>query len=614
MKKKFLSILIFVLGMFGLVQNVTAASAPSTIKTTGITQVKSYVSGVPTVYVKNTANGISIYCEESNKKFPRNSTMTLSREAHQGFVYIIDNEPNTGNSTVDYYIMQTAVWWFKDLVGGTSNLSSSAKNNIINSYNSNSVSRAIYDLVSGAKAYSQTSGSISLSGNTKFTISNGNYVSGKITISKRNVKSVNLKLVGAPSGAQIINKTSNSFQVSVPVSSVAAGSTVNFKVEASGVYYTYHAYEYFYDSSHQYVLLGELYSESHSVDDDISFSITKEEEKHNKLTIYKVDESGNYVKNAKLALYKGDCTNTTCASTNLYKSWTTDANYKYFDDVPVGTYTLVEESAPKGYLIANKQKVNITAQDGTYKVTMVDKKIAKVRISKTDITGTNELAGATLVLKDSTGKEIDKWVSTTTAHYVELKPGEYTLTETIAPKGYKLSETVITFKVDENNNIYEKVNGTFNKVDYIKMVNELKDKKSIKINKLDSETKEYVSGAILMIKNSKGETVATITTTNSASYIVLEEGEYVLSEEAAPSGYELTTEKIYFSVDDEGNIKIKNNGEYVDAVSLTVYNKKEEPEIIIVPKTGLTSTLTYIAGGIILAGGAAVLIKNGKEN
>lgn len=146
------------------------------------------------------------------------------------------------------------------------------------------------------------------------------------------------------------------------------------------------------------------------------------------------------------------------------------------------------------------------------------------------------------------------------------------------------------------------------------MVNELKDKKSIKINKLDSETKEYVSGAILMIKNSKGETVATITTTNSASYIVLEAGEYVLSEEAAPSGYELTTEKIYFSVDDEGNIKIKNNGEYVDAVSLTVYNKKEEPEIIVVPKTGLTSTLTYIAGGIILAGGAAVLIKNGKEN
>lgn len=613
MKKKFLSILIFVLGMFGLVQNVTAASAPSTIKTTGITQVKSYVSGVPTVYVKNTADGISIYCEEANKKFPRNSTMTLSREAHQGFVYIIDNEPNTGNSTVDYYIMQTAVWWFKDLVGGTSNLSSSAKNNIINSYNSNSVSRAIYDLVSGAKAYSQTSGSISLSGNTKFTISNGNYVSGEITISKRNVKSVNLKLVGAPSGAQIINKTSNSFQVSVPVSSVAAGSTVNFKVEASGVYYTYHAYEYFYDSSHQYVLLGELYSESHSVDDDISFSITKEE-KHNKLTIYKVDESGNYVKNAKLALYKGDCSNTTCASTNLYKSWTTDANYKYFDDVPVGTYTLVEESAPKGYLIANKQKVNITAQDGIYKVTMVDKKIAKVRISKTDITGTNEIAGATLVLKDSTGKEIDKWVSTTTAHYVELKPGEYTLTETIAPKGYKLSETVITFKVDENNNVYEKVNGTFNKVDYIKMVNELKDKKSIKINKLDSETKEYVSGAILMIKNSKGETVATITTTNSASYIVLEAGEYVLSEEAAPSGYELTTEKIYFSVDDEGNIKIKNNGEYVDAVSLTVYNKKEEPEIIVVPKTGLTSTLTYIAGGIILAGGAAVLIKNGKEN
>lgn len=37
------------------------------------------------------------------------------------------------------------------------------------------------------------------------------------------------------------------------------------------------------------------------------------------------------------------------------------------------------------------------------------------------------------------------------------------------------------------------------------MINELVDKSAIKINKLDSKTNKYVSGAILMIKIIKGK-------------------------------------------------------------------------------------------------------------
>ena len=72
----------------------------------------------------------------------------------------------------------------------------------------------------------------------------------------------------------------------------------------------------------------------------------------------------------------------------------------------------------------------------------------------TDITNKKELPGATLVVKDyETGKEIKKWVSTNEPTFIELEPGIYTLTETIAPDGYILSSETITFTVKDDGTI-----------------------------------------------------------------------------------------------------------------------------------------------------------------
>ena len=181
----------------------------------------------------------------------------------------------------------------------------------------------------------------------------------------------------------------------------------------------------------------------------------------NSLKVYKVDENDNYVKGAKLALYKEDCTNKTCTESKLYKTWTSGSSAMVFTDIPMGTYTLVEVEAPNGYKVAAKKKVVVNSTSKTFKITMVDEKIksTKVKISKTDVTGSKEVPGATLVVKDASGSVVDKWVSTNEAHYVTVDPGVYTLTETIAPKGYKLSTTTITFKVDEDLNLYELVDG-----------------------------------------------------------------------------------------------------------------------------------------------------------
>lgn len=709
MKKKIFTLLFLLLSVFGF--SLKADAAPATIKTTSLGKSSNLISGVPTVYIKHTSDSIYLYCEEALKKYPANTTIKLKGEAPKGMVYILKNRPNTGNANTDYYIMQTAVWWYRDIWSGTNNISQATKNKIINGRNSNTIYNKIYNLVEGAQYYSEVIGSMSISGNNKFTEQGAYYVSDTITVKTLGIANYNIDLIGAPYGTIITNRSGNTFRVSVPVSSVAEGRTISFQVKVSGSYTLNTAYEYDYGANYQYVLYGKLDTANKPVSASLNLSVTKPEEnifkvykvdedgdyvkgaklalyegnctnkkcsssnlyetwtttnsakvfeniprgiytlveisapsgyeiadkmyvnissnsgtfkvemvdyeiEENSLKVYKVDENDNYVKGAKLALYKEDCANKTCTESKLYKTWTSGTSAMVFTDIPMGTYTLVEVEAPNGYKVAAKKKVVVNSTNKTFKITMVDEKIksTKVKISKTDVTGSKEVPGATLVVKDASGSVVEKWVSTNEAHYVTVDPGVYTLTETIAPKGYKLSTTTITFKVDEDLNLYELVDGKYTKVDHIKMINELIDKSAIKINKLDSKTNKYVSGAILMIKNNKGETVATITTTDSASYINLDEGEYVLSEEAAPSGYEKTDTKVYFTVDAEGKIKIKGSNGYVDAVEITIYNQKEEDEIILVPATGLSSTITYVVGTLVVSAGAVMLYRNGKQN
>ena len=73
------------------------------------------------------------------------------------------------------------------------------------------------------------------------------------------------------------------------------------------------------------------------------------------------------------------------------------------------------------------------------------------KISKIDVTNSNELPGATLVVtskNDSTKKWT--WVSTNKPHLIFLEDGDYTLCETIAPSGYEMQTECINFSVDNS--------------------------------------------------------------------------------------------------------------------------------------------------------------------
>ena len=169
--------------------------------------------------------------------------------------------------------------------------------------------------------------------------------------------------------------------------------------------------------------------------------------------------------------------------------------------------------------------------------------VDKILVSKQDITTKQELPGATLQVKDNTGKVVDSWTSTSTPHEMHLTPGSYTLSETIAPNGYDLSTSTIKFNVT-NKGITTKV---------VMYNSKTPEKKSVSISKQDITTKEELPGATLVLKDASGNTIDTWVSEATPHVITdLKQGSYTLSETIAPEGYELTTETVKFDVDENG--------------------------------------------------------------
>ena len=140
---------------------------------------------------------------------------------------------------------------------------------------------------------------------------------------------------------------------------------------------------------------------------------------------------------------------------------TTGADGKaVFSDLPLGSYTYQEISAPDGYVV-DDTKYQITITTGTLNITETrTNTMAKgsITVRKVDVTG-SPLAGAELLLETSTDgqawTEVGKITtdSTGVAKWENLKIGaQYRVTETKAPAGYTLlTEPLFTGVLDSSN-------------------------------------------------------------------------------------------------------------------------------------------------------------------
>lgn len=105
-------------------------------------------------------------------------------------------------------------------------------------------------------------------------------------------------------------------------------------------------------------------------------------------------------------------------------------------------YVLKETKTPNGYATFKTQ--TFTAEEGKDTVLSMTDEDTKIEISKQDITTKKELEGAKLKVTDKDAKVIDEWTSGKQPHMIKnLTAGEtYTLTEVIAPKNYKVAESI----------------------------------------------------------------------------------------------------------------------------------------------------------------------------
>ena len=267
------------------------------------------------------------------------------------------------------------------------------------------------------------------------------------------------------------------------------------------------------------------------------------------------------------------------------------------------TYTLTETRPADGFVTAgsisfqlvegeNKQTLVAVVRDG--KVTLQQDNIVrmvddttKVEISKTDITGEEEIPGCELEIKEKdTDTVLDAWTSTEEKHLIEQKfvAGKtYVLTEKRPADGYVTADS-IEFTVEDTGEIQR--------------VGMKDDTTKIRLIKLASDTGQGMRGAKFEVYDSQGKKVMSFRSKEDGYDITgkLAVGEtYTFKEVEAPKGYRLA-KPVKYTVKDTGEVQ-----------EISVTDKKiPKPKV---PQTGGTTPFAVVAvlffvlgsGGFIMA-------------
>ena len=304
---------------------------------------------------------------------------------------------------------------------------------------------------------------------------------------------------------------------------------------------------------------------------------------HNKadvhIRVHKADENNpdKYINGAKYGIYndKGKLLEELVTSTVKKGSITYDGFAESVDTYPFGDYYIQEIEAPPGYLLdTTKYEFTLNADTldrytGTgpsysfnHKTIGTEETPTSVYITKTDITGKNEVEGAKLILKQG-NTVIDEWTSSTEPHkiYGLVFGTEYTLSETISPDGYATTES-ITFTYSEDGQIVQ-MKDDITKYQFVK-----KDNKG-----------NILSGATLQLSDEDTKDVVAEWTTSETPYTVskLTVGKtYRLKELSAPSPMYKLADDITFTVKDTPEIQTITMVDEINYGSVTIQKQDEE--------------------------------------
>lgn len=254
------------------------------------------------------------------------------------------------------------------------------------------------------------------------------------------------------------------------------------------------------------------------------------------LEVIKTDEAGKRLAGAEFEVRD--------TQNKVISKITTNANGSAtVNNLPLGTYQLVETKAPVGYELDSTPKTIVISKEdpnGVIRVTVKNKQektTGALEVIKIDEAG-KQLAGAEFEIYNSADELVGKITTDTSGsgQLTDLPYGTYKLIESKAPEGYELdtAEKFITLaKTDPNGKA---------SIDVINKKIELPKLGALKITKYvkDSAPIIYLSGATFEVYNNNNQLIGKYKTDENGEILLndLEPGKYYVVEVEAPPGYE----------------------------------------------------------------------------
>ncbi|MDE5630970.1 MAG: hypothetical protein K2I70_05150 [Bacilli bacterium] len=253
-----------------------ATSLPDSVVTDPEREVE-YIKNFP-VIVKSAGNGrYYIYCMNLSATYGGGIQFNKTGVVDPGYIYILNNKPNTGDKDKDFYIVQMAVWYYEDYLNQNNfNLVSEVKKYIINHRNTEEVSKKIYDLYDGAKNYKEVVGELSIEKEKVTFVKDGDYfVSSEIKVYSKNLSgNIKYSLSNAPAGAMIVRGSKNdTVRVKVPVAKIDQGKQITLSMNVEGEYSKYTGYYYFHSSKYQKLLFQDALETKKVLKDSIEMTV-----------------------------------------------------------------------------------------------------------------------------------------------------------------------------------------------------------------------------------------------------------------------------------------------------------------------------------------------------
>ena len=259
------------------------------------------------------------------------------------------------------------------------------------------------------------------------------------------------------------------------------------------------------------------------------------------LSVLKVNEKDEPLTGATFEILKEDGTETGL------KADTDDTGEVTFTGLPLGNYLLKESKAPNGYEINPDYEVGkaITLVEDMDTIKVVNKETIpnSVELTKTDSQTKEPLAGAKFKLEKIDGELISEDHETDADGQFKvtgLPKGDYQFVETAAPAGYQKDDTPVKFSITERQG----------QVVNLKKTNTLATG-TVRLTKIDDQSKETLKGAIFQLQDSAGETVKDNLATDGDGILEVKDlapGDYQFVETQAPTGYEKDAAPIEFTI------------------------------------------------------------------